>query len=121
MYEIKENKRIVRGKRITTFSRKTESGYLEVEAGTNGYCGGDSGHGGTTYFRILPDECGPLDIHFKVLQPDDMSGIEVCAGGDWELKDLITSLEFILQALKDGIEAEDFDPDWYDEEQKEGD
>ena len=54
MYEVKENSRILKdGTEITTYSRDVVScNILEVEAGTTGYCGGDTGHGGRTYFRI---------------------------------------------------------------------
>lgn len=54
MFEIKENQRVLPdGTEITTYSRDIVSAnILEVEAGTTGYKGGDSGHGGRTYFRI---------------------------------------------------------------------
>ncbi len=54
MYEIKENSRILKdGTELTTYTRDVVSAnILEVEAGTTGYQGGDSGHGGRTYFRI---------------------------------------------------------------------
>ena len=54
MFEIKENRRILPdGTQITTYSRDVVScNILEVEAGTTGYMGGDTGHGGRTYFRI---------------------------------------------------------------------
>ena len=52
MYEVKENSRILKdGTEITTYIRDVVScNILEVEAGTTGYCGGDTGHGGRTYF-----------------------------------------------------------------------
>ena len=54
MYEIKEKSRILKdGTELTTYTRDVVSAnILEVEAGTTGYQGGDSGHGGRTYFRI---------------------------------------------------------------------
>lgn len=58
MFEIKENQRVLPdGTEITTYSRDIVSAnILEVEAGTTGYKGGDSGHGGRTYsvLRTLP-------------------------------------------------------------------
>ena len=47
MYEIKENRRRLKdGTEITTYSRDVVScNILEVEAGTTGYMGGDTGHG----------------------------------------------------------------------------
>ena len=52
MYEIKENRReLFDGTEITTYTRDVVSAnILQVEAGTTGYKGGDTGHGGRTYF-----------------------------------------------------------------------
>lgn len=65
MYEVKENSRILKdGTEITTYSRDVIScNVLEVEAGTTGYCGGDTGHGGRTYFRIQDAACTDMEIH----------------------------------------------------------
>ena len=54
MYEIKENRRRLKdGTEITTYTRDVIScNLLEVEAGTTGFMGGDTGHVGRTYFRI---------------------------------------------------------------------
>lgn len=54
MYEIRENRRRLKdGTEITTYTRDIYScNILEVEAGSTGYMGGDTGHGGRTYFRI---------------------------------------------------------------------
>ena len=62
MYEIKENSRILKdGTELTTYTRDVVSAnILEVEAGTTGYQGGDSGHGGRTYFRI--EDAGSTDM-----------------------------------------------------------
>ena len=38
--------------------------HLEVEAGTNGYQGGDSGHGSRTYLRLK--DLGSTDIRCNV-------------------------------------------------------
>ena len=57
MYEIKENTRKIDGMDVTTYTREIYSAnVLSVEAGTNGFQGGDSGHGSRTYFRIT--DCG---------------------------------------------------------------
>ena len=53
MYAITEKERNINGTIITTFSRDIfNANVLEVEAGTNGYKGGDSGHGSRC-------RCGP--------------------------------------------------------------
>ena len=55
MFAITEGTRKVYGKEITTYTREIYSAnVLEVEAGTNGFQGGDSGHGGRTYIWALP-------------------------------------------------------------------
>ena len=52
MYEVREKRRkLLDGTEITTYTRDVVSAnILTVEAGTTGYMGGDSGHGGRTYF-----------------------------------------------------------------------
>ena len=62
MYEVRENRRKLQdGTEITTYTRDVVSAnILEVEVGTTGYMGGDTGHGGRTYFRIKDE--GGTDI-----------------------------------------------------------
>ena len=88
MYEIKENRReLFDGTKITTYTRDVVSAnILQVEAGTTGYKGGDTGHGGRTYFRIS-DEAS-TDIH----------------GGDCELETMIRALKFITKVLEEESE-----------------
>jgi hypothetical protein len=69
---------------------------LEVKAGTNGYHGGDTGHGGRTYFSIK--DLGSTDIEVKVDEVGD--GFEVYLGGDSELSTIIDSLKFITETLE---------------------
>ena len=54
MYEVIEKRKMLPdGTEISTYTREVISAnILEVEAGTTGYMGGDSGHGGRTYLRI---------------------------------------------------------------------
>ena len=54
MYAIEEKQRVLPdGIEITTYSREIDNAnILSVEAGTTGYEGGDTGHGGRTYFKI---------------------------------------------------------------------
>ena len=54
MYDATERRRkLYDGTEITTYTRDVVSAnILQVEAGTTGYKGGDTGHGGRTYFRI---------------------------------------------------------------------
>ena len=100
MYEIKENTRRIGNIEITTFSRDIyNANVLNVEAGTNGYQGGDSGHGSRTYFRIT--DCGGTDIRATPLGFDGDEGFEVTLGGDCELETVITALKFITKVLED--------------------
>ena len=84
MYEIKENRRRLKdGTEISTYTRDVVScNILEVEAGTTGYRGGDTGHGGRTYFRIKDAACTDMDIHVIRDRFGDAEGFEVMLGGD---------------------------------------
>ncbi|MBT9174288.1 MAG: hypothetical protein DDT21_02701 [Syntrophomonadaceae bacterium] len=107
MYAITEKEIDINGSIITTFSRYVSScNILEVEAGTNGYMGGDSGHGSRTYFRIK--NVAGTDIEARLIGSDGTDGIEVYLGGDSELGTIITALKFITKVLEDGAtEAND--------------
>lgn len=72
---------------------------IEVEAGTTGLHGGDTGHGCRTYFRI--EDVSGTDISVKVLgSKTNARGIEVITGGDSELETMIDALEFIVKVLR---------------------
>lgn len=97
---VKSRKRI-HDKIIPTYRTEIISAnVLEVEAGSTGYCGGDSGHGGRTYFRIC--DLASTDMHTKIIRDDHNSqiGFEVSLGGDTELDTMIDSLKFILSVLE---------------------
>ena len=100
MYEIKENNRKIDGMDVTTYMREIYSAnVLSVEAGTNGYQGGDSGHGSRTYFRIT--DCGGTDMHVNTHGFEGDEGFEVFFGGDCELETVIRALKFITKVLED--------------------
>ncbi len=102
MFEIKENQRILPdGARITTYARGIYNcNVLSVEAGTTGYMGGDTGHGGRTYFRIKDE--GGTDLKARVSEDKFGSeSVEVFLGGDAELDTIITALRFIAKVLED--------------------
>lgn len=97
MFAIKERQRVVDDKIINTFQREVVSAnILEVEAGTNGYHGGDSGHGSRTYIRI--DSLADSDITAHIT-PN--GGVELLIGGDCELETTIRALKFITKVLED--------------------
>ena len=101
MYEIKEKRRVLPdGKEITTYTRDVVSAnILEVEAGTTGFMGGDTGHGGRTYFRI--ENSGGTDIQVRPICRYADEGFEVFLGGDCELETTIRALKFITKVLEE--------------------
>lgn len=106
MYEIKSRTRRVNGVNVETWEREIiDANILSVEAGTNGYQGGDTGHGGRTYIRISDE--GGTDISARVMKDKygDTSGIEIALGGDAELSTIIEALKFIIKVLEEGQEA----------------
>lgn len=87
--------RIIDGHEVITWQREiTSANVLEVEAGTNGYKGGDSGHGSRTYFRIK--DLASTDIRAKAT--DD--GFSVILGGDCELETIKEALRWVLSILE---------------------
>ena len=107
MYEIK-NKSVVLndGTHLRTFTREiTDANILEVEAGTNGYQGGDSGHGSRTYLRLK--DLGSTDIRCNV-EADQFGcdSIEIILGGDAELETMKEALRWMLSVLETQSEME---------------
>jgi len=77
----------------------TSANILEAEVATTGYCGGDSGHGGRTYFS-LKDICS-TDIDFRTTEDEYGSKrIEIMLGGDCELDTFIDSLRWAAETLE---------------------
>lgn len=106
MYEVKEKTRILDdGTEIETFEREVVScNILEAEAGTTGYRGGDTGHGGRSYFRISDAACTDMDVHVFHDRYGNTEGFEVVLGGDCELETMIRALKFITRVLEDKAE-----------------
>lgn len=89
------------GTEISTYTREVISAnILEVEAGTTGYMGGDSGHGGRTYLRIQDSASTDMEIRTFV-DKHGCNGFEVFLGGDCELETTIRALKFITKVLED--------------------
>lgn len=102
MYEvIEKRKTLPDGTEISTYTRDVISAnILEVEAGTTGYMGGDSGHGGRTYFRI--QDCASTDMEIRTfVDKHGCNGFEVFLGGDCELETTIRALKFITKVLEE--------------------
>lgn len=102
MYEVTERRRKLEdGTEITTYTREVVScNILEVEAGTNGYQGGDSGHGSRTYFRIQDEASTDMEIK-PIVSKWGCDGFEVTLGGDCELETMIRALKFIVKVLEE--------------------
>ncbi len=102
MYEVIEKRKMLPdGTEISTYTREVISAnILEVEAGTTGYMGGDSGHGGRTYLRIQDSASTDMEIRTFV-DKHGCNGFEVFLGGDCELETTIRALKFITKVLED--------------------
>jgi len=100
-HEHKKAKRIVGDTEIETQTVElTSANILEIEVGTNGYCGGDTGHGSRTYFRLK--DLASTDMEIKIITGDyGDDGVEIILGGDTELSTFIGALEFAAKVLKE--------------------
>ena len=96
MFEIKEKQKVLPdGTRITTFTREiTGANMLEVEAGTNGFKGGNAEHGSRTYFRIR--DLGGTDMFVKTSRRPFSNNT-----GDCELETIIRALKFVVKVLEE--------------------
>lgn len=100
MYAVTENEIDLEGQIIQTYTRDViNANVLTVEAGTTGYKGGDSGHGGRTYIRI--EDAASTDITVNPIHNKGNGGVEIILGGDAELETIITGLKFIIKVLED--------------------
>lgn len=99
MYAIEERTREVGGIEITTYKRDVVSAnILEVEAGTNGYQGGDNGHGCRAYIRF--EDVGGTAIDARLIRHGE-GGAVIELGGDCELDTITEALEFAAHVLRD--------------------
>lgn len=96
---------VVDGVKVETLSKEIDSAnIIDVEVGTTGYCGGDSGHGGRTYFRIKNVTSTDMSVRInKSSEFDWMNNLqefELMFGGDCELDTFIEALEFAADTLR---------------------
>ncbi len=103
MFGIKEDSVVLNdGTHLRTFTREiTDANILEVEAGTTGYKGGDSGHGGRTYFRIKDLASTDMRVNTVTDCFGHTDELEVVLGGDTELSTIIKALKFITRVLEE--------------------
>ena len=102
MYETKLNTRIVKGEEIETWEREIyDANVLTVEVGTNGYKGGDSGHGSRVYLRFTDEGGTDLNARVQTTPYGNTTEIEITLGGDAELSTMIKALKFAVKVLKE--------------------
>lgn len=91
-------KEVIDGVEVNVYSKEfVSANILKAEVGTTGLCGGDSGHGGRTYFAL--EDLSGTDISFNTSE----NRIEVYLGGDCELCTITNALKFISGILEDAI------------------
>ena len=113
---------VVDGTRIKTFKKEIVScNIIEVETGTTGHMGGDSGHGGRTYFKIQDLSSTDMRCHVKGfdysefrhvdLDIKNVGLIELSFGGDTELDTFCEALRVGYEVLaKDAGDVDDYQP-----------
>lgn len=115
---------IVDGQRVPIKEKEiVNANIIKVEVGTNGFKGGDSGHGSRTYFAIENIASTDMTIAFcggdayfghinigdlEIKGRTGMTGSEIVAdrivielGGDAELDTFVRALEFAVATLKE--------------------
>jgi len=100
---MKQGAVMVGGKCVTTvIDQIVSANLLEVECGSTGLMGGDSGHGGRTYIRI--EDVGGTDIKVTSLpifrNTRGNGGVVIELGGDAELLTIIEAFRYIADELE---------------------
>ena len=95
---------MIDGIEVNTFKTDfTSCNIIDVEVGTTGHQGGDTGHGGRTFFSI--DDCASTDMRCrlwnngKMYEFDNVGRIDLMFGGDSELDTLYEALKFGVEVL----------------------
>lgn len=92
---------IIDGEEIPTVTRKiTSANVISVTVGTNGYQGGDSGHGCRTFFRLKDESSTDMSCRLSGKSCGDTGQVEITLGGDCELETFIQALEFAADELR---------------------
>ena len=73
---------------------------LRITVGTNGYQGGDSGHGGRTYICLEDSGCTDIDARASV-NSYGQTKVEMMLGGDSELDSIIEALRWAADKLEE--------------------
>lgn len=101
-----KNLRLVDGETVETKKKMfTGCNMFEVEVGTTGYQGGDSGHGCRTFISF--SDAGGTDMSVEKIDEEYGNGSVILTfGGDSELSQLIKALKFVRKHLKKQIQKE---------------
>lgn len=102
--EVSRGKVKVNGVTLKTYKKEIDScNIIEVEVGTTGYMGGDTGHGGRTYLSIKDVSSTDLSCNVKDNGKEysfaNTNRIDIMLGGDCELDTFISALEFAVEVL----------------------
>lgn len=94
---------------VETIKKEIDScNIIEVEVGTTGYCGGDTGHGGRTYFKLK--DLGCTDMRLRIEQTGNHADeIEIILGGDCEMETFVEALEFAAENLRERMHRKETD------------
>ena len=108
MYRIDSGIKFINGERVDTFIRGIigESTVMEVEAGTNGYHGGDRENGSRTYLRLTALNKVDFFARLKNNDAGQPVGVELCFCGDDGLSNVLKALDFAKQVLTDQLNGE---------------
>lgn len=82
-----------------------DANIIKVSAGTTGYKGGDTGHGGRTIFCIRDVASTDMRVSINGGDPEDVREVAVIFGGDSELCTFKQALFFAYKTL-DGQQPE---------------
>lgn len=89
---------MIDGYKVETYIKEiTSANILQIEVGTNGQFGGDSGHGSRTYFKLKDIASTDLRVDGEDRMDDE---VEIILGGDCELETFIEALEYAVKVLK---------------------
>lgn len=104
MYPIKENTKQISGEKVTTYERDIINACCaEVEVGTNGYKGGDTGHGSRTYLRFEANCGSDINVTRIAANRNSDGGFIIELGGDAELFNLLKGLKFAVKVLEEQV------------------
>lgn len=109
----------VDGAEIKTFKKELVSAnVIEVEVGTTGHMGGDTGHGGRTYFRLSNVSDTDMRMKFRDRGEEktarDPGEVVLTFGGDCELDTFCEALRIGYEVLSQhsfGLEDTEEEPD----------